>query len=384
MRTKFLSLLLMGAMLSCDKEDKHVAVPIAPIILEVTMPTESTNLPNAEAKIQGKGFSGRDIIRLVKQEEILDVDVIAVSDNDITVRVPRQAEGVYRVQVERDNQQSLLLGNFIVPAVVVIDDLVFPSEIVNRESSVRIEGKGFETNDRIVLSNANYGQNIEIPVTTAVDAEGINIQLPAHLYGINRVVVKRERKITVLGELKIAVQVGDVLGGGVVYFTTNSGLNGMIASKANVGTPTEMFGPAVSMSNIAGTSTDMGAGAPNTNKLIQSINQYRLNNPNSNWKNIKTAAELCRELVVKEGDFEFKDWYLPSQDELKELFRQKNLLAQKGAAIPANNYWSSSEGPGDQAGWSAYYVNFYEATNIVSSNSDREGWKIGVRPVRSF
>ncbi len=52
--------------------------------------------------------------------------------------------------------------------------------------------------------------------------------------------------------------------------------------------------------------------------------------------------------------------------------------------MPPNNYWSSSEGDGDAAGWSAFYVNFYEATQIVSGNSDKEGWQIGVRAIRAF
>ena len=72
-----------------------------------------------------------------------------------------------------------------------------------------------------------------------------------------------------------------------------------------------------------------------------------------------------------------------TREELIEVFKVKSLLAEKGVNIPANNYWTSSEGDGE-AGWSAYYVNFYEDTNIVSEICSKSGWKIGVLPIRAY
>ena len=54
--------------------------------------------------------------------------------------------------------------------------------------------------------------------------------------------------------------------------------------------------------------------------------------------------------------------------------------------MPANNYWSSTEGDTDDTApvWSAYYVNFYEPENLVTAIADKEGWAIGIRAIRQF
>jgi len=370
-------------LVGCSKDDTPPRTPIAPIIKEIQFPSENESLPTSIVKIMGKGFSPGDILRLINETNTVVVDVIEVTDHYISFRIPKEAEGVYIVQLERDNKTAILFGELTVPSVVVIEDLEVPGQIFARGETVVILGEGFENGDKLFLSNTNYG-NVEIEVTPTVSSQSVSFVLPNEVYGINKLIVKRGQKMSVLGEIKIAVSPGDKIGGGIVYYVSNDGLHGLITALANVGTPLEMWGPAVSQSEASGTSQDLGSGRSNTTKLIAAIARYRSNNPGSTWNNIKTAAELCTELTVQSGQFTFTDWFLPSRAELIELFKSKNLLASEGVSIPANNYWTSSEGDGNAAGWSAYYVNFYEATQIVSGNSDKEGWKIGIRPIRSF
>lgn len=60
------------------------------------------------------------------------------------------------------------------------------------------------------------------------------------------------------------------------------------------------------------------------------------------------AARLCNELQITEGGITYGDWYLPSLFELKEMFKNKvtidaTAIANAGAAISDNSYWSSVE-----------------------------------------
>ena len=134
---------------------------------------------------------------------------------------------------------------------------------------------------------------------------------------------------------------------------------------SNIGTGTEQFGPEVNSSDAAGTSQNMGSGYTNTQNIVKKFNALQSANNWPEWQGV------------------YADWFLPSREELIEVFKVKSLLAEKGVNIPANNYWTSSEGDGE-AGWSAYYVNFYEDTNIVSEICSKSGWKIGVLPIRAY
>jgi len=199
---------------------------------------------------------------------------------------------------------------------------------------------------------------------------------------VNSVIIIRENRKTNVGTIGIEVNVGQEIGGGGVCWTDANKVHGLISHKSTIGTPTEAFGPGVALSGAAGTSKAMGSGKDNTAKLVAKMNSFRQGS--ASWDGRKSAAEMCNDLAVTIGADTYKGWFLPSQEELIEVFKKKDLLASKGAVIPANNYWSSSEGDGDAAGWAAYYVNFYEPVNVVSAIVDKEGWRIGILPIRSF
>ena len=195
-------------------------------------------------------------------------------------------------------------------------------------------------------------------------------------------IVRGERKSN-LGTITIETNVGDKLGGGVVFWVDATKAHGYIVNMSNIGTGTEQFGPEVNPSDAAGTSQNMGSGYTNTQNIVKKFNALQSANNWPEWQGVKIAAQLCLNNSVTEGNAVYADWFLPSREELIEVFKVKSLLAEKGVNIPANNYWTSSEGDGE-AGWSAYYVNFYEETNIVSEICSKSGWKIGVLPIRAY
>jgi len=72
------------------------------------------------------------------------------------------------------------------------------------------------------------------------------------------------------------------------------------------------------------------------------------------------------------GPNSLSDWYLPSKDELNQLFLQKTTVG----GFVVNFYWSSSEYIAASA-WGQYFSNGGQNGRIKASNSY-------VRPVRAF
>ena len=96
-----------------------------------------------------------------------------------------------------------------------------------------------------------------------------------------------------------AVQIGQHYAGGIVFYVDESGQHGLVAAS----------------SDISG--------------------MY-------NWRNAKKA---CTAYNVTIGDQTYDDWFLPSKDELNELYKNKDAVggfANHYSSIPAI-YWSSSE-----------------------------------------
>lgn len=367
----------------CDDDDKHVAEPVSPILKEIKIPNETDIIPGQPTQISGLGFSREDKLFLTGAEGTLEVEVLEVTDSYIRFTVPIDAGGEYSVTIERAGKQTILNSPLKVPFVVPLTDVELPKGAISQEGEVYIVAKGFEAGDMAKLTAAFYPEGKEYSIPVTITSEGAKFNLPKGTYGVNTIIIVRENRKSNLGTITVETNVGDELGGGIVFWVDANKAHGYIASKTNVGTAAEQFGPEVAPADAAGTSQAMGSGKSNTQKVATKMAQLRALNDWPEWRNVKIAAELCEEFSVTEDNLTYTDWFLPSREELIELFKVKSMMAAKGTAIPANNYWSSSEGDGE-AGWSAYYVNFYEDTNIVSEIASKSGWKLGVRPVRSY
>jgi hypothetical protein len=374
---------LIHVLYSCNDTMTEPVIPISPILKEIEMPNEREIIPGQATQILGLGFSREDKIFLTNNEGTGEVEVLEATDSYIQFIVPIDAGGEYSVIVERAGKRTTLNSQLKIPFIVPLTDVELPENGIVQKGEVHILGKGFKNGDVVKLTATFYPANTEYSIPLTLTLDGAKFNLPKDVYGVNTVLAVRENRISNLGSITIETNVGDELGGGIVFWVDVNKAHGYIVSKTNAGTPIEQFGPEVDPVNAAGTSQSMGSGKSNTQKIAEKMAQLREQYNWPEWMTVKIAAELCKEFSITENDLTYTDWFLPSREELIELFKVKGMMASKGYAIPANNYWSSSEGEGN-TGWAAYYVNFYEDTNIISEFVSKSGWKIGVRPIRSY
>ncbi len=171
--------------------------------------------------------------------------------------------------------------------------------------------------------------------------------------------------------VKLVYAIGDTgPGGGVVFYTRVDGTGGLEVAPAlwNGGSPdpgpiqwstiTNAFA-----NGVSALPTGIGTGSANTDAII-------LQNSGA-----ESAAKLCRDYTG--GGF--SDWFLPSRDELAQLWTALASTASTRTTYGFNGdyYWSSSEGIASRA-WHHWFSDFggHDAYDKISPSY--------VRPVRAF
>ncbi len=180
----------------------------------------------------------------------------------------------------------------------------------------------------------------------------------------------------------VPISVGDQYGGGIVFYILQPGdsgfdavnQHGLIAAtediniKGSVGKPGMYFWgvgkktterKADSYVQIFTTSQAIGQGAENTKKILAKC-------PAATHPTIAAAVASA---YNGGGN---NDWYLPSKDELNQLYLSKSVVG----GFSTDSYWSSSELSSDLA-WYQYF-NFGYQSDVGKEGDGR------VRPVRSF
>ena len=110
------------------------------------------------------------------------------------------------------------------------------------------------------------------------------------------------------------------------------------------------------------TNTGIGTGLTNSNAITKQP------------EHSDSAAALCLDATREYKGTEYKDWYLPSKDELNLMF--VNLKQEGLGGYTSSSYWSSSEADSSKA-WS-------QSFNLgIPDDSDKDS-NCYVRPVRSF
>ena len=382
------ALLGVAALVSCGKDDpkkdenkKDDSEVVAPIIVNVVMPSEANALPGTDVTIQGVGFMEGDVIVCKGQDGQADFtpEVKSVSNTGIVIAVPETAVGNYKVEVTRNGKTTVLEGTLVIPKVERIDNIVLPTGVVKWGETLTITGNGIKATDKVILESDNYD---DVEIQNAAAADKVEFVVPVTVYGENTVKIKRDGSLTVLGKVKIgAVAFTNALGG-VVFYVSDEGLHGLVVNPADI-TGNITYGPSIPMDPFfANTEDGIYKGASNTEKLL---NQRKLANEAENEAFHYTAvdpATACAELEV--GGY--SDWFLPSPAELFLLFDARPTLTEKNLfTVPANNYWSSREFESDPNWvWAMYYVNFYEASEHVSNPCDKTQWSIGTIAMRMF
>ena len=168
--------------------------------------------------------------------------------------------------------------------------------------------------------------------------------------------------------------VGELYGGGIVFYINEDGLSGLIISIEDLNNANGSVWSNITSIEIGASAQDYYQGGINTTGII---NQAGHTN---------SAAQFCEDYVY-DG---FSDWYLPSIVELREIdkvvIRINNVLENDGdpntygikiANIePYSRYWSSTEDTNANA---LYY---YFCRNV--SNSRTKGTLYNFRAIRSF
>jgi hypothetical protein len=112
---------------------------------------------------------------------------------------------------------------------------------------------------------------------------------------------------------------------------------------------------------IGGTSSDIGTGQANTTLIVDGCAESGI------------AARLCDDLVIGIYD----DWFLPSKDELNEIFINLKLNGYGGDLGIFGPYWSSTETAGGDNAW------IQNLSNGVFESTYKEFLYV-VRAVRAF
>jgi hypothetical protein len=148
--------------------------------------------------------------------------------------------------------------------------------------------------------------------------------------------------------------IGQSCQGGIVAYIDSSGIHGLIAAPSDLGgAPWGCYGTEISGAD----GTAIGTGNQNTIDIMTGCNEAGI------------AARLCGDLVL--GGY--SDWYLPSKDELNQLYINRVAIGGFAAAI----YWSSSE----NYNYSAWVQHFYDGYQFNYYSKDNA---VYVRAVRAF
>jgi hypothetical protein len=125
---------------------------------------------------------------------------------------------------------------------------------------------------------------------------------------------------------KKPIYIGQSYGGGLIFYIDATKQHGLICAPTDY----QPYWPYLGWGGFGtevGTSTAIGKGQYNTTRIVSAIGSGG-------------AAGVCDDLVLNG----YSDWFLPSKDELNEMFKQRTIVGAN-----AYYYWSSSEWEDDPA-----------------------------------
>ncbi len=132
--------------------------------------------------------------------------------------------------------------------------------------------------------------------------------------------------------LTVAYSIGDPgpAGGRIFYVNPNAASDGWTYLEA---APSDLPGDIKwgnTTTEVGKTGTGIGTGESNTQEIVTKLGS----NGGTDY-----AAKICSEYTVTNNNAVYSDWFMPSKDELNELYKQKNTVGGVANSV----YWSSSE-----------------------------------------
>lgn len=154
------------------------------------------------------------------------------------------------------------------------------------------------------------------------------------------------------GESDAVYQIGDTCpAGGIVFYDKGEYSNGwryLAVAPKSTEWEGQTWGGYGTVIGPSAQNTPIGTGAANTEAIVQELGHDDY------------AARLCANLVHGGCD----KWFLPSKDELREIYDTLHNIAEPLDEFETEAYWSSSESDdpekSDQAAWGKNFFNGYE------------------------
>ena len=170
------------------------------------------------------------------------------------------------------------------------------------------------------------------------------------------------------------VAVGDLLQGGVVYYIapTPTDLDGdgkvdigLICAVEDQSDEKKWINNVLQTTANGNTLEAIGTGQSNTNAMMNQAGYTG------------GAAQVAEDYSVTANGVTYNDWFLPSLEELNEMYSQKNSIEAAAGVTPfGTDYWSSSE----------YNSNKAKSVNMSSGNDSNtnKSSRYRVRAIRTF
>ncbi len=154
--------------------------------------------------------------------------------------------------------------------------------------------------------------------------------------------------------------------GGIVFYITDGGLNGLEAAPVDQSTFSEWGCRTILIMGADGTA--IGTGAQNTLDILADCSQGGI------------APRFAADYTSPSG---FNDWFLPSKDELNLMYTNLHLNGLGGFANDCNSeglcrYWSSSEIATNEV-WAQQF-----SPRVVQFGDSKEDSNYKVRAIRAF
>lgn len=210
------------------------------------------------------------------------------------------------------------------------------------------------------LDGINTGEYYEVKFK--IKGLTLSETITPYLYGNPGTTVTADGEYTQIIKVQGPLNIGDIYEGGVVFYTWSGGTEGLIAAQDDISTGTTWGQDFII---VSGTSTAIGTGNLNTNIAVSFESGYT--------GLVTSAPYICQNLSLSG----YTDWYLPSKDELNQMWIQRYNIS----GFTSANYWTSSwfAGAGSQG---AVWDQTFNGTGFQAGGLP--SYPRRVRPIRSF
>ena len=181
------------------------------------------------------------------------------------------------------------------------------------------------------------------------------------------------------GDITDPPQIGDYRDGGIVFYIASTPVDldgdgdldtGLVCAIVDQSSSIEwILGGSTQTTENGGTSASIGQGQTNTTAMMSQVGYTG------------GAAKVCNDYTITVNGIIYNDWFLPSKDELNQMYTNKAAINTTAAANSGSNfsngyYWSSTEYDNNFA-----WLHDFFFGDLFFTNKD---YTINVRAVRAF